>query len=198
MRVGVLFPEPSIQFLVGDDSGILAKEVFTRLKFLAARSDNGDTVLDDFRLGSVLNGGLEVADKPFHMLDGTGEVDLNLRVVHHFLSQPLSIGANLFAAPGLVEVEGLTAELRRLLHQIDGIALIGERFGGHHAGHAAANHQGFPGDAQLRFLQRFQQHDLGHRHAHEVFGLFRGSDGIACCAPRNPGCGYWPSRTDTC
>ena len=78
---------------------------------------------------------------------------------------------------------GGAPQLVAFLHQDGGVALVGQIQGCGHAGHAAADDQGFLDHGHRHGRQRIVPGDLGHRHAHLVPGLEGGKGGIFLVHP---------------
>ncbi len=174
----VLLPEQVIHFQVGDHGRVPAIQVFGRFAFPGTRSQNRHPMVDGGFRRAGGQGAVEIAHKAVHIAHRCFQVDGDPRLGFHFIDQVNQKAGNIFPLEASDQAAGIAAQDRGLFHQMNGISLTGQGEGRGKAGHPAAHHHGGGGHRQVGLLQRAGQKCLGHRHAHQVKGLFGGGIGI--------------------
>ncbi len=154
-----------------------------RLAFERPRGNHRHTMFHLFFMALPGKGRFEVPHKSFHTRQLGIQAQVDIRVRLDLINHLGEVHLYVFALPGPEQQTPLPARKRFPLHQANLITLIRKTHGGCHTGYAGPHHQCPLVDFKLCFHQGFHECHLGHRHAHQVPGLFRGHLGIIFVHP---------------
>ena len=140
---------------------------------------------------------LKLPMKPWKSASCASRWMLHVRVVDEALLELLDELGRLGAAQRLVDVEDAGRRAWRRAPRGGPRSPVGQRQGGRHAGHAAADDQGGVGERHVDLVERLEQRGAGHGHAHQVVRLVGGLLGLVAMDPASTGRGCWPSRRGT-